>query len=702
VREKRIYYRRLVTILGTIAGIMLLMLGLSLFLTIRIVSQKADHLLSDTVSVQRELFNGTMNYVKDTIGRISSDENLIRWLRSENESPDYYYYALRTYETISQESTFQNYLDYSIDIAREDENSFLITKGGTTSQDLYYSNSCINRTEKGTPISGIYPSYDSNDSIESIKLVVNRRIDDSYVYFITSFMISQELDSSYIVFHDTGQNITFSDNSDLRYTLKNFDWKAGKSEVEGYTIVVDEYYELGFSAAFIYRTPSSIAAHMILATVLAIMAIVLVILFQTMTRVLYAPIERTLKEMDAENSIKDEFALIRSQGKKIALLSQELDDAISRQKTLSLNQKYGLLVRGIPSDISDIDSTSYFTVAVLEQKDRKTDMAFSKLLNTHDKSGDIHFVRTERDEAVIIFQSPDEKSRDLFIKKLRTTLFGEDEDIDISVAVSDTLQGSSRVHELYNRARDILKYRYRINDKAILTEQDVAGFLEGIDFPLAEENILITRLLAKSDEALEIYDSAINKNLAPERRTKPEDLLRFSYLMVSIVMRFYQELKCSPEDIIGYSISWDELYIQKDYYETFRNVRTILSDTLTELRMKEKEEGNQLIGKMKAFINEHYMENIMLIDLSNQFNLTPKYCSYIFAQFSGENFKNYLNRLRINKAKKMIEQDPEIKISILSLKTGFSSPNSFIRVFSQYTGVTPKTFASSIAKGKKR
>ena len=103
---------------------------------------------------------------------------------------------------------------------------------------------------------------------------------------------------------------------------------------------------------------------------------------------------------------------------------------------------------------------------------------------------------------------------------------------------------------------------------------------------------------------------------------------------------------------------------------------------------------------MKEYIKDHYHENIMLIDLSEKFNLTPKYCSTLFKKFSNDTFKNYLNQMRIEKACRILEKNPGMKIQDLSEKVGFSSSNSFIRAFSRVMGITPGTYAENVSSGR--
>ena len=110
------------------------------------------------------------------------------------------------------------------------------------------------------------------------------------------------------------------------------------------------------------------------------------------------------------------------------------------------------------------------------------------------------------------------------------------------------------------------------------------------------------------------------------------------------------------------------------------------------------ESSLEIVDEMKKYIQAHYSENIQLIDLSEEFNLSPKYCSEVFNRLSGENFKNYLNRFRINEAQRILDENPEIRITQLASEVGFSSSNSFIRVFDKYMGITPKQYAESRKK----
>jgi DNA-binding response OmpR family regulator len=61
------------------------------------------------------------------------------------------------------------------------------------------------------------------------------------------------------------------------------------------------------------------------------------------------------------------------------------------------------------------------------------------------------------------------------------------------------------------------------------------------------------------------------------------------------------------------------------------------------------------------------------------------------------NVSDYINNFRLEQAKSML-QNPELTISEIAYKTGFSSPNYFSTVFKNKFGVSPNTFRKSAGK----
>ncbi len=80
-----------------------------------------------------------------------------------------------------------------------------------------------------------------------------------------------------------------------------------------------------------------------------------------------------------------------------------------------------------------------------------------------------------------------------------------------------------------------------------------------------------------------------------------------------------------------------------------------------------------------------------LEDLAGEFNFNYHYLSAYFSQQMQEGFSDYLNRVRINKACKLL-QESTLPISQISSEVGYAEHSYFCRVFKKVTGETPSVW----------
>ncbi len=90
------------------------------------------------------------------------------------------------------------------------------------------------------------------------------------------------------------------------------------------------------------------------------------------------------------------------------------------------------------------------------------------------------------------------------------------------------------------------------------------------------------------------------------------------------------------------------------------------------------------------FLENHYMENITLDDLCKLTGLSKYYLLRSFTKQKGISPYSYLETIRIDKAKKMLEQGVlPIDVAIL---TGFTDQSHFSNFFKKFIGLTPKQY----------
>lgn len=97
------------------------------------------------------------------------------------------------------------------------------------------------------------------------------------------------------------------------------------------------------------------------------------------------------------------------------------------------------------------------------------------------------------------------------------------------------------------------------------------------------------------------------------------------------------------------------------------------------------------IRTAKIFIANNYKQDIGLGDVARVVNLSSVYFSGLFKKEMGENFVDYLNRVRIDAAKVLLK-DVRNNIGEIAEQCGFSDTRYFAKIFKRSVGITPSDY----------
>ncbi|MDR0495240.1 MAG: helix-turn-helix domain-containing protein [Treponema sp.] len=92
--------------------------------------------------------------------------------------------------------------------------------------------------------------------------------------------------------------------------------------------------------------------------------------------------------------------------------------------------------------------------------------------------------------------------------------------------------------------------------------------------------------------------------------------------------------------------------------------------------------------KAETYIRENLTRKISLNEISKVAGLSAPYFSTIFKEEMGENFSRYINRLRVEKASKMI-LETNLSLSEISAACCFEDQSWFSKIFKAFTGISP-------------
>ena len=112
-------------------------------------------------------------------------------------------------------------------------------------------------------------------------------------------------------------------------------------------------------------------------------------------------------------------------------------------------------------------------------------------------------------------------------------------------------------------------------------------------------------------------------------------------------------------------------------------------------RQKSDKQQNMIEGVM-AYINSSYADcELSLAHVAQRFAVSESYLSYVFKIQSGTNFFNYVEGIRMEKAKELLKQT-NLKVGEIAVQIGYTSANSFCRAFKRNTGDNASTYRNGV------
>lgn len=124
------------------------------------------------------------------------------------------------------------------------------------------------------------------------------------------------------------------------------------------------------------------------------------------------------------------------------------------------------------------------------------------------------------------------------------------------------------------------------------------------------------------------------------------------------------------------------------YHKILLQFREKLQDTASN-----SEKQNYL--KAKAYIEEHFAENLTLNILADEIHMNSYYFSAFFKKNAGINFKDYVCRIRLEHAIPLLVSSDK-KTYEIAVEVGFTDARTFTEAFQRYYHETPNSYRKRI------
>jgi two-component system, response regulator YesN len=259
----------------------------------------------------------------------------------------------------------------------------------------------------------------------------------------------------------------------------------------------------------------------------------------------------------------------------------------------------------------------------------------------------------------------------------------------VSIGIGRTCAGMDNVVQSYEESLKAIRCDTGSGLVHIMDLEQVS--VSRPPYPIVRERQMLRNIgLGRDEDALRDYDfihvwmtEVFSDNLEMIK-TKTNEL-------VVLLNRLLWEYCEDPEDGTADPNARLHLVSLNSVSEVQSWFRRRIKATCESIRHTKITHESELIKTVKSHVQDHYMEEITLGDVSHIVNISPHYLSKLFKDETGTTFILYVTTVRLEKAKELLKHGC-FSIKEVCYRVGYSDPNYFSRLFKKHVGVPPTQF----------
>ena len=260
----------------------------------------------------------------------------------------------------------------------------------------------------------------------------------------------------------------------------------------------------------------------------------------------------------------------------------------------------------------------------------------------------------------------------------------------ISTAVSDV--GSVKeIAILFRETENILKKRMYLGSASFL-EKEANDDEQKLTLSPIDTKEMQQRIESLDYAHVHIYIQKVFQKLRDNRVTSIDFVKSICEQLKNLLLQTMMNKGIDLAGIFEHNQSLlneiPEYFTLKEYEEWTENLYQVILQGLSKLSGTQH---SRVVLQAVDYISKNYAKSINLEMTAEYVNKSKNYFSYLFKKELGISFVEYLNQVRVEAAKKLLDTTDE-KTYEISEKVGYSDYKYFSSVFKKITGVSPAQY----------
>lgn len=266
--------------------------------------------------------------------------------------------------------------------------------------------------------------------------------------------------------------------------------------------------------------------------------------------------------------------------------------------------------------------------------------------------------------------------------------------VSVSIGVSRFENGYQGMGRQFREAENHARLRFVLGKGRIIFTEDVEWIKEtATERVIGHEDGLVAALRkADREQTIQALHHLLNL-IGGHKRNQIEMIYPFYMEIVFVLAKFLHEIGEDLGEVANRGEA--DFYLKITGFETQAEIHAWLEQMTERIldRLQEKKDikVNRSIARAQEFIRVHYNQDLTLKMVSDFVGLSESHFSNLFARKMGTSFIDYLTRVRVEKAKELMNTT-HLKIYEIALQVGYASTEHFSRMFKKITGMSPNQY----------
>ena len=267
---------------------------------------------------------------------------------------------------------------------------------------------------------------------------------------------------------------------------------------------------------------------------------------------------------------------------------------------------------------------------------------------------------------------------------------------DMTVGIGAFYSGINEIGASYNEAMTAIGKRSG-NDRFQIIDSEQLQIENRFMYSLFDEQKIWNHLkLGHKDALRDLIDQIVTANVQGSISYEYWRLLFLEMYTTGarfLVERGLDAHSIAADEKLSRLLEGEQSVSFSEYSELQEAIYAYYVQIIDATRTGGDAKSGSLVSLIEKYIEDNYRQDLGLEQIAGEVGVSLKYVSRVFKEKTGVNLTDYINQVRMDKAKKLLT-GTDMRVSDIAEEIGIPSRTTFLRVFKKTEGIAPNDYRS--------